>query len=133
MPYTKPEWSSQSQQGKSLFQQPERERYVNRFLDIVCEHSRRAILELLMPAQGLDTETLERRSGEIAREIGLSASTTSEHLQLLSQAGLITSRRKGNAIFYRVRNQELVQAFHSLIDALDNELIEKSISLDKRT
>lgn len=132
MTSTKPEWSNQSQQGKSLFQQPERERYVNRFLDIVCEHSRRAILELLVPAQGLDTEILERRSGEIARELGLSASTTSEHLQLLSQAGLITSRRKGNTIFYRVKNQKLVQAFHTLIDALDKELIETSLSSDKK-
>jgi DNA-binding transcriptional ArsR family regulator len=41
---------------------------------------------------------------------GLSQSTVSAHLAALQRAGLITSRRVGQWIFYK-RNEETIQAF----------------------
>ena len=100
---------------------PEVDKYVDTFLSLVCDTSRRYILELLaIPDEGGDVDTPEKRSGDIARAIGLSAATTSEHLRQLTKHGLVSSRREGNVVYYRLRNHELVKSFHDLVIALDH-------------
>lgn len=96
------------------------EQYIDRFLDTVCDTKRRAIVELLAISsiEG-DAPILEMRSGDIARAIGLSAATTSEHLRQLVQTGLLTSRRQGNTVYYSLCNHKLVQTFRDLLEALD--------------
>jgi DNA-binding transcriptional ArsR family regulator len=98
------------------------EQYIDRFLDTVCDTRRRAIVELLA-ISSIEEETpiLEMRSGDIARAIGLSAATTSEHLRQLAQTGLLTSRRQGNTVYYSLCNHKLVQAFRDLLEALDTD------------
>ncbi len=49
-------------------------------------------------------------AGLIDARTGLSQSTVSAHLATLQRAGLITSRRVGQWIFYK-RNEETIQAF----------------------
>jgi DNA-binding transcriptional ArsR family regulator len=61
------------------------------------------------------------RSGDIAKALRLSPATISGHLRQLAETGLITSRRDGNAIYYRLRNHVLVRTFKELLHALDNE------------
>ena len=101
---------------------PEVDTYVDHFLSLVCDTSRRYILELLSaPDENNDAVLPERRSGDIARAIGLSAATTSEHLRQLAQAGLVTSRREGNIVYYQLRNHLLLKAFQDLLDALDGD------------
>jgi DNA-binding transcriptional ArsR family regulator len=63
----------------------------------------------------------EKRSGDIARSIGLSAATTSEHLRQLAVIGLVASRKDGNVVYYRLCNRQLVKAFHDLLLALDED------------
>jgi DNA-binding transcriptional ArsR family regulator len=125
MPKDSVEPGSSSQARKSILRHPKVDMHINQFLDAVCDSSRRAILELLTPVEGTNPEIMERRSGDIAREIGLSPATTSEHLQILSKVSLITARREGNSVFYRVRNYKLVQAFQTLIDALDHDYMDR--------
>jgi DNA-binding transcriptional ArsR family regulator len=101
---------------------PEVDQYVDNFLSLICDTSRRYILELLaIPGEDDEVEMPEKRSGDIARAIGLSAATTSEHLRLLAKQGLISSRRDGNVVYYRLRNRKLVKAFQELIMALDSD------------
>lgn len=101
---------------------PELDKFVDQFLSLVCDTSRRYILELLtVPTDETDAALPERRSGDIARAIGLSAATTSEHLRQLHGAGLVSSRREGNTVYYRLRNQALVKAFQDLLLALDKD------------
>lgn len=101
---------------------PEVDKYVDGFLSLVCDTSRRYILELLaIPGEDDDTEMPEKRSGDIARAIGLSAATTSEHLRLLTKHGLVSPRREGNVVYYRLRNHKLVKSFQDLILALDSD------------
>ncbi|HYU71901.1 MAG TPA: metalloregulator ArsR/SmtB family transcription factor [Ktedonobacteraceae bacterium] len=101
---------------------PEVDKYVDTFLSMVCDTSRRYILELLaIPGEDDDVEMPEKRSGDIARAIGLSAATTSEHLRLLTKIGLVTPRREGNVVYYRLRNRKLVKSFQDLIIALDSD------------
>ena len=94
--------------------------YINRFLDAACEPSRRYILELLVPPNEQDPpERYELRAGEIAQQLGLAPSTTSEHLQHLLNLQLVSARKEGNVIYYRLRNHHLVHAFHEMLQALE--------------
>ncbi len=98
------------------------EKFVDHFLSTMCDSTRRQILELLaIPDSSDQTPPIEMRSGDIAKELKLSPATISGHLKQLSGAGLITSRREGNAIYYRLRNHVLVRTFKELLHALDNE------------
>ena len=61
----------------------------------------------------------ELHAGEIAQQVGLANSTTSEHLHHLLDLHLVSARKEGTAIYYRLRNHHLVQAFHELLRALE--------------
>lgn len=99
---------------------PELDAFVDQFLSTVCNTSRRYILELLAEPNEKDSSIpYERRSGEIAEELGLSNATTSEHLRQLANLHLVTARKQGTAVYYRLSNHILVQAFHDLLQALD--------------
>ncbi len=112
---------------------PEIDAYVDHFLSTMCETSRRQILELLaQPRKDESGAVLERRSTDIARELGLSPSTTSEHLKQLTQAGLILPRREGTTVCYRIRNFLVVQAFHDLIKALDEHYDPHALEPDQQ-
>jgi DNA-binding transcriptional ArsR family regulator len=96
-------------------------RYINQFLDAACDESRRAILELLIPPiEHVSSDNYELRAGEIARQLGLANSTTSEHLHHLLDLHLVSARKEGAVVYYRLRNHHLVQAFHELLRALEN-------------
>lgn len=101
---------------------PEIDKYVDSFLSTVCDTSRRYILELLAePQEETATVLPEWRSGDIARAIGLAPATTSEHLRQLAITGLVTSRREGNVVYYRLKNHKLMQVFQDLLLALDGD------------
>ena len=94
---------------------------MDRFLCTVCDTSRRSILELLAEPNEKDPSAPnERRSGEIAEKLGLSTATTSEHLRQLADLYLVTSRKQGTAVYYRLSNHMLVQAFLDLLQVLDH-------------
>jgi ArsR family transcriptional regulator, arsenate/arsenite/antimonite-responsive transcriptional repressor len=98
----------------------ELDRFINQFLDAACDESRRAILELLVPPPGQESpEGYELRAGEIAQQVGLARSTTSEHLRHLLNLHLVSARREGTVTYYRLQNHHLVQAFHELLRALE--------------
>jgi DNA-binding transcriptional ArsR family regulator len=111
--------------GEHAKDSPEIDQFVDHFLSLMCNRSRRQILELLaVPVdaqEGMKPSLRERRSTDIARELGLSPATTSEHLHQLCDAKLIASRRDRNAVYYRLSNEMLVRAFRDLVKALSKE------------
>lgn len=109
-----------STRARLVSRPPHIEHFINKFLDAACDESRRAILELLVPPDGQDRPTdHELRAGEIAQQLGLARSTTSEHLHHLLNLHLVSARKEGTVIYYRLRNQHLVLAFHQLLQALE--------------
>jgi rhodanese-related sulfurtransferase len=56
----------------------------------------------------------ERTVEALAREVGLSVANTSQHLQVLRQAGLVAGRRQGTSIFYRLAAPEVFQLWRAL-------------------
>ena len=99
---------------------PQVNRYIDQFLDAACDASRRSILELLVPPNGEGPpDGYELRAGEIADQLGLAPSTTSEHLHQLLNLHLVSARKEGIMVYYRLRNRHLVRAFHELLQALE--------------
>jgi DNA-binding transcriptional ArsR family regulator len=99
---------------------PERDARLDRFLFIVCDTSRRHILELLAePNENNPSLPNERRSGEIAATLGLSNATTSEHLRQLAEFQLVTSRKQRTVVYYRLADHFLVRTFLDFLHALD--------------
>ena len=64
-------------------------------------------------------EGYELRAGDTAKQVGLAQSTTSEHLHHLLNLHLVSARKEGTGIYYRLSNYHLVQAFHELLLALE--------------
>jgi rhodanese-related sulfurtransferase len=56
----------------------------------------------------------ERTVEALAGEVGLSVANTSQHLQVLRQAGLVSSRREGTSVHYRLAAPEVFELWQSL-------------------
>jgi rhodanese-related sulfurtransferase len=67
---------------------------------------RAEIVELL--AQG------ERTVDEVASELGQSLANTSHHLRVLARAGLLTSRRQGTHVHYRLASDEVLELWWAM-------------------
>lgn len=56
----------------------------------------------------------EKAVGELARSVGLSQSSLSQHLAKLREAGLVTSNKRGLSVYYRICSME-AQALLSVL------------------
>jgi rhodanese-related sulfurtransferase/DNA-binding transcriptional ArsR family regulator len=56
----------------------------------------------------------ERSVEALARQVGLSVANTSQHLQLLRQAGLVATRRDGTSVYYRLAAPEVFELWRAL-------------------
>jgi rhodanese-related sulfurtransferase/predicted transcriptional regulator len=56
----------------------------------------------------------ERTVEALAGEVDLSVANTSQHLQMLRQAGLVTTRREGTSIHYRLAAPEVLELWRAL-------------------
>ena len=83
----------------------------------------------------------ERHVDELANEIGQSVANTSHHLHVLAAAGLVTTRRAGNRIYYQHASGEVEQLWTVLrsvahahlaeLDALAADYLGNRSSLDE--
>jgi rhodanese-related sulfurtransferase len=56
----------------------------------------------------------ERSVEALAGEVGLSVANTSQHLQILRQAGLVGSRRQGTSVHYQLAAPEVFELWRTL-------------------
>ena len=66
----------------------------------------------------------ERTVEAVAGEVGLSVANTSQHLQILRQAGLVTTRREGTSIHYRLAGPEVFELWRTLRTLAGAQLVE---------
>jgi len=78
--------------------------------------NRLEIIEFL--AQG------ERSVDALAQVASLSVANTSQHLQQLRQAGLVTLRKEGQRVYYRLSGDDVVLLLNCLRDVADRHLAE---------
>lgn len=66
----------------------------------------------------------ERSVESLAQVSGQSIANTSQHLQQLRQAGLVTTRKDGQRVFYRLSGDDVVLLLNSLRAVADRHLAE---------
>jgi rhodanese-related sulfurtransferase/DNA-binding transcriptional ArsR family regulator len=64
----------------------------------------------------------ERSVEELSRVSGLTVANTSQHLQQLRQAGLITCTKRGLKVFYRLSGDDVIGLFNSLRNVAERHL-----------
>ena len=60
--------------------------------------------------------------GDLARDLGLSQPTTSRHLILLRERGLVLAQREGQTVVYSLTDQRVIQALDLLRAVLASKL-----------
>lgn len=53
---------------------------------------------------------------DIAAMAGMSSSAVSHHLRLLKSAGLITSRREGKEMYYKIADTDIARRLHHAVE-----------------
>jgi DNA-binding transcriptional ArsR family regulator len=53
----------------------------------------------------------ERSVSDLSRDAGCQIPNMSQHLAVLRSAGLVTTRREGNTVFYRLTDQRVLDAY----------------------
>lgn len=72
----------------------------------------------------------ERPVDELAAEIGQSVANTSQHLQVLANAGLVRSRRVGARIFYRPASDRVVDLWTAVRDVASEHVATVEVLAD---
>ena len=87
--------------------EPERQRYaaVGRALS---DPKRLCVLESL--ASG------EQSVGDLSSLVGCQVPNMSQHLAVLRSAGLVTARREGSTVFYRLADPRVLEAYRLIQD-----------------
>ncbi|RJQ42102.1 MAG: ArsR family transcriptional regulator [Nitrospiraceae bacterium] len=62
--------------------------------------------------------------GELAGTLGISAANVSQHLAVMRQKGILTARREGSNIYYRVSNSKVIKACSLMREVLLERLAE---------
>ena len=87
-------------------------RFLGRIEDVTI------VLEALANAQRLKVLGLlfsnEVSAGDLAEALGISASAISQHLRKLREAGLVTTRRDGQTIYYSAETMRAEAAYIAL-------------------
>ncbi len=63
---------------------------------------------------------VELSVGDLAESLGLSQSNASQHLAVLRERGVVTTRRSGTTVYYSLRSDKILQA----IDLMREFLVE---------
>ncbi len=69
--------------------------------------------------------------GELVQKLGISKANVSQHLAVLRQRKVVTSRRDGVNIFYRINNPKIIEAC-ALMKAVLLEQLEDTQRIAKR-
>ena len=72
----------------------------------------------------------ERSVDELATEISQSVANTSQHLQVLSRAGLVRSRREGTRIFYRLASERVGDLWSTVREVAERHVAEVTVLAD---
>jgi rhodanese-related sulfurtransferase len=72
----------------------------------------------------------ERSVEELSGISGLSVANTSQHLQLLRQSGLVTSRKDGLKVYYQVSNGDVIDLMYKVRKVAERELADVNLLLN---
>ena len=64
---------------------------------------------------------------ELIRQTRLSQANISQHLSIMKAKGIVTSRRRGKNIYYKLENPKIIKAFDIIREALAENLRKRSL------
>ena len=64
----------------------------------------------------------EMSAGELGERLGLAPANLSQHLTMMRERHLLTSRKEGNMVYYRIVNPRLFEAFDLLREILFEQI-----------
>lgn len=74
----------------------------------------------------------EMSVSEMADLTGMDTSNLSQHLHILREKGLVTTRRKGTNVFYRLAHPNIIQAFDLISEVLTQRISQKQSIIGKK-
>ena len=63
--------------------------------------------------------TGERSVGELSRDVGCQVPNMSQHLAVLRSAGLVSTRREGSTVLYRLSDPRILEAYRLIRSLAD--------------
>lgn len=64
----------------------------------------------------------ETSVGDLSQRLGMASANLSQHLAMMKERRILTSRKEGNAVYYRVANPKLFKAFDLLREILFEQI-----------
>ncbi len=68
----------------------------------------------------------ERHVGELAEQMSVSAANVSQQLAVLHGAGVVSRRRDGTTVFYRISNPKILKAYDLMTEVMKDAIAERS-------
>ena len=75
----------------------------------------------------------EMNVNDIVKKIGASKANISQHLAIMRLKGILSSRREGNHIYYRVSNLKVIKACGIMREVLFEQLSKNEKMVEKMT
>jgi ArsR family transcriptional regulator len=75
----------------------------------------------------------ERSAGELGARLGLTPANLSQHLTMMKERRILTSRKEGNAVYYRITNPRLFEAFDLLRGILFEQIRQDAALIEGKT
>ena len=64
----------------------------------------------------------EMSVGDLSERLGLALGNLSQHLAMMRERHILTSRKEGNVVYYRITNPRLLEAFDLLREILFEQI-----------
>ncbi len=75
----------------------------------------------------------EMSAGELGKRLGLIPANLSQHLTMMRERHILTSRKEGNVVYYRIANPRLLEAFDLLREILFEQIRQDAALIQGRT
>ncbi len=75
----------------------------------------------------------EVSAGELGERLGLAPANLSQHLTMMKERHILTSRKEGNVAYYRIANLRLLEAFDLLREILFEHIRHDAALIQGRT
>lgn len=91
--------------------------------DDVAEHVAEVLKTVGHPVRLRIIEALEdgeKCVGDIVRTAGGKQAITSQHLNMMKDKGILSCRREGAKVYYRIRNRNIIKLLNCVYDHCEN-------------
>ncbi|MBI4304569.1 MAG: winged helix-turn-helix transcriptional regulator [Chloroflexi bacterium] len=75
----------------------------------------------------------EMSVGELAQRLELAPANLSQHLTMMRERHILVSRKEGNVVFYRIRNDRLLQVFDLMREMLFEQIEQDAALIPSET